>query len=147
MSKSSGKDEHYVIDLCDEVLGLSATRQHKFDFLLGDRGPKRPARRLPVDAYYKSLNLVIEYHERQHSEPVAHFDKQHILTVSGVHRGEQRRLYDERRRTKLPENGLQLVIFTCSEFSHHRNKRLKRESDTDRAVVRERLSSYLPKSV
>ena len=40
-------DEHYVIDLCDEVLGLKASRQHRFDFLKGDTGV-----RLPVDAYY-----------------------------------------------------------------------------------------------
>lgn len=38
-------DESYVIDLCDEVLGIKASRQHKFDFLTGDTG-----HRLPVDA-------------------------------------------------------------------------------------------------
>ena len=58
-------DESYVIDLCDELLGITASRQHRFEFLKGDAGTK-----LPVDAYYKPLNLVIEYREKQHSEQV-----------------------------------------------------------------------------
>ena len=58
-------DEYYVIDLCDEVLGRKAERQKRFDFLKGDKGHT-----LPVDAFYKDLNLVIEYYERQHTEEV-----------------------------------------------------------------------------
>ena len=48
-------DEYYVIELCNEVLGLKASQQHRFDFLVGDSGTK-----LPVDAYYEDLNLVVE---------------------------------------------------------------------------------------
>ena len=44
----SKRDESYVIDLCDLVLGLRAKRQHRFDFLRGDSG-----RSHPVDAYYE----------------------------------------------------------------------------------------------
>ena len=29
-------DEHYIINLCDDVLGEKASRQHSFDFLRGD---------------------------------------------------------------------------------------------------------------
>lgn len=81
----SNSDESYVIDLCDEILKQMAFRQHRFDFLRGDSGAK-----LPVDAYYPSLNLVIEFKERQHTEEVKLFDKRQ--TVSGVGRGEQRRI-------------------------------------------------------
>lgn len=35
-------------DLCDEILGAKASRQHTFDFLLGDG---IPGRHLPVDAF------------------------------------------------------------------------------------------------
>jgi hypothetical protein len=28
------KDQAYIVDLCDEVLGLAAKREHRFDFLL-----------------------------------------------------------------------------------------------------------------
>ncbi|WP_309751901.1 hypothetical protein [Novosphingobium sp.] len=45
---------------------------------------------LPVDAWYPELALVIEYRERQHSEAVKFFDQRE--TVSGVGRGEQRRI-------------------------------------------------------
>ena len=64
----SGSDEYYVIGLCNEALGMEAEQQYKFPFLLGDSG-----RALPVDAYYRELNLVIEYYERQHTEDVKFF--------------------------------------------------------------------------
>ena len=96
--KSSGRrndsDEYYVISLCNEALGIEGQQQYRLPFLLGDSGT-----RLPVDAYYSSLKLVIEYYERQHTESVKLFDKR--MTVSGVNRGEQRRIYDERRRVEL----------------------------------------------
>src|ERR1035437_3876932 len=57
------KDEHYVLDLCDKVLGLTSSRQHKFDFLLGDPNSSGVAVKLPVDSFYEELNLVIEYRE------------------------------------------------------------------------------------
>jgi hypothetical protein len=83
--------------------------------------------RLPVDAYYPDLRLVIEYHERQHSKPVRFFNKR--TTVSGVDRGEQRRIYDERRRDILPKHGIELVILDYSEFECSGRGRLLR---TDR---------------
>ncbi|MCZ2156834.1 MAG: hypothetical protein LC114_23550, partial [Bryobacterales bacterium] len=97
-----GSDEAYVIDLCDEILGQSALRQYRFPFLLGDGG-----KALPVDAYYPRLNLVVEYRERQHTESVKFFDRR--MTVSGVHRSEQRQLYDQRRRDILPKHGITLI--------------------------------------
>lgn len=72
---STKKDEHYVLDLCDKVLGHTSSRQHKFDFLRGDPNAKGIAVRLPVDAFYQDLNLAVEYHERQHTESVKFFDK------------------------------------------------------------------------
>jgi hypothetical protein len=93
ISKSKDSDENYVLNLCDEVLNQKGLRQHRFDFLRGDSGTK-----LPVDIYYPSLNLVIEYRETQHTNSVKHFDKPDVMTVSGVHRGEQRKIYDQRRR-------------------------------------------------
>ena len=78
-------DEHYIIDLCDEILRQNASRQHRFDFLRGDTGVP-----FPVDAYYPNLNLVIEYHESQHTQSTPFFDRKE--TVSGVSRSEQRRI-------------------------------------------------------
>lgn len=127
-------DEAYVINLCDEVLGLTASRQHHFDFLRGDAGTM-----LPVDAYYEKLKLVVEYYERQHTENVDFFDNKQ--TVSGVSRGEQRRKYDERRKTVLPQHGINLVIISYSDFGSA--KKLARNHDEDVKVVKEKLKNYL----
>jgi hypothetical protein len=102
------RDQDYVTNLCDEVLGERARREHRFDWLRGDSGEDGRARALPVDAFYPEHGLVVEYRERQHAEPVPHFDKPHVLTVSGVHRGEQRRIYDLRREREIPKHGLRL---------------------------------------
>jgi hypothetical protein len=132
---SLDKDEHYVLDLCDEVLNNTASRQHHFDFLLGDAGTK-----LPVDAYYASLNLVVEFREKQHTEEVKFFDKPNKMTVSGVHRGEQRKLYDERRRKVLPENGIKLVEISYTDFSYDNSKQIIRNREKDIKVVKDILT-------
>lgn len=124
-------DEAYVLDLCDEILRQKGSRQHKFDFLKGDSG-----RRLPVDAYYEELKIAIEYRERQHSEPVSHFDKPHKMTVSGVHRGEQRKIYDQRRRELLPQNDIRLIEIDYTLFEYDGRKRILRDGERDLEVVR-----------
>lgn len=61
-------------------------------------------------------------------------------TVSGVDYGEQRRLYDERKRLLIPKNGLRLVVIEKSAFVV-RSKRIVRDPARDIAVVREHLGS------
>lgn len=129
------RDEVYVLNLCDGVLHSPSERQHRFAFLLGDTG-----RKLPVDAYYPRLALVIEYHERQHSEAVPFFDRR--LTVSGVPRGLQRAIYDQRRRDVLPQHGIQLVEFSVKEFAHN-GRRLARCKVEDIEVIRRKLKPYV----
>jgi very-short-patch-repair endonuclease len=129
-------DEAYVIDLCDAILGETALRQHHFDWLLGDPGMKGTRRKLPVDAYYPEHKLIVEYHECQHDEPVAHFDKPHVLTVSGVHRGEQRRIYDERRTTEIPAHGLRLLVVRPHHLVCGSRGRLLRDHSADTKKLR-----------
>lgn len=140
LSAAAIRDEHYVLDLCDAVLGMKASRQHCFPFLAGD--PDRHGRQkpLPVDGFYPALGLVVEYHERQHRERVGFFDDK--PTVSGVSRGEQRRRYDERRADVLPRHGYSLVVLEVHEFAHDRAKRLLRLPQ-DEAIVRQRLQSFI----
>ncbi len=127
--RRENSDEYYVIGLCDEILGLKADHQHTFDFLRGDSG-----KLLNVDAYYEELNLVIEYCESQHTEATPFFDHNDRLTVSGVTRGEQRKIYDERRRTLLPQHGIKLVEIYYNDFGA--TKRLKRNPERDKDIVR-----------
>ena len=128
-------DETYVLDLCDAILRWPSERQKRFDFLLGDPGATGRQVRLPVDAYYPDLKLAIEYREIQHTEAITHFDKPWKVTVSGVHRGEQRRIYDERRRQVLPENGIKLVEISCADLPHDGRMRPKRDSTHDIPII------------
>ncbi len=129
------RDADYVLDLCDELLGERALREHRFAWLVGDPGRSGVRRRLPVDAYYPGHLLVVEYHERQHEERVVFFDKPEKLTVSGVGRREQRRRYDERRRTEIPAHGLRLVIVRWSDLDADARGRLRRNQAADRESV------------
>jgi len=138
--KSSGarsnSDEAYILDLCDEVLKLKGQRQYRFDFLTGDSGS-----RLPVDIYYPGLKLVIEYRERQHTEPVKFFDRR--LTVSGISRGEQRKKYDALRRKLLPKNGLKLIELGYDDFEHQSSKKLVRNKKVDLEVIKNKVKMDL----
>ena len=134
-------DEKYILDLCDVVLGTVASRQHKFDFLMGDPNHNGRRQRLPVDAYYPSFNLVIEYREKQHSEPIKIMDRR--ATISGCSRGEQRKRYDEFRRQVLPRHGITVIELDYSMFAHDRRKRLRRDRLADEATIRLKLGAFL----
>ncbi|WP_306368156.1 hypothetical protein [Nocardiopsis sp. CC223A] len=129
-------DEAYVIGLCDEVLGETGTRQHRFDWLLGDPGANGRRVRLPVDSYWPGRRLVVEYRELQHDRPMPHFDKPDKLTVSGVHRGEQRALYDRRRDTEIPAHDLRLVVIRPADLDADGRGRLRRNRESDLEAVR-----------
>jgi hypothetical protein len=98
-------DEKYILDICDRLLGMTALRQHKFGFLKGL--PSLKVAKLQVDAFYSAKNLVIEYHERQHTEDVAFFNRRAIsvttapdASVSSMIRILSSR--DQRRRRSTP---------------------------------------------
>lgn len=129
-------DEAYVIDLCDLVIGSSGLRQHRFPWLLGDPGKAGKRARLPVDAYYPDRGLVIEYRERQHDQSTPHFDHPERITVSGVHRGIQRAIYDGRREELLPQNGLELVVIKPGNLDANANGRLRRNHVQDLASLK-----------
>ena len=130
----TNSDEYYIIDLCNDILKQKASRQHKFDFLIGDTG-----RKLPVDAYYEKLKLVVEYYEYQHDSPVPLFDKK--ITVSGVSRDVQHRIYDQRRLDVLPKYGIDIVVLPYSDFGT--TKKLKRNVESDLKIISEKLRKYV----
>jgi hypothetical protein len=132
-------DEAYVLALCDEMLGEHGSRQHRFDWLRGDSGASGRRVRLPVDSFWAGYGLVVEYREVQHDRPVAHFDKPHRMTISGVHRGQQRALYDARRDEQIPAHGLHLVVIKPAELACDGRGRPRRVRDHDLDVITERL--------
>ncbi|MFC8441152.1 hypothetical protein ACFUJT_23675 [Streptomyces griseoincarnatus] len=140
MASRGDSDEAYVIGLCDRILGEPALTQHRFDWLLGDPGAGGRQVRLPVDAYWPGHRLVVEYRELQHDQPMPHFDKPDRLTVSGVHRGEQRALYDARRDTEIPAHGLRLVVVRPADLDADGRGRLRRSEEADLATLRKMLA-------
>jgi hypothetical protein len=143
-SSKSNRDEHYVIDLMDKIIGTEAIRQHTFDFLRGDATDGRQGKKLPVDSYYPELKLVVEYREVQHIKPVRFFDKPDKMTVSGVHRGEQRRIYDERRMKLIPENGLALLEIPYSIFNCDSQDRIIRDAESDLIKLKQYIITHNP---
>ena len=140
-SRRKDRDQDYVLDLCDEILGEVGSREHLFDWLRGDVGTEGVRRQLPVDAYYPDARVVIEYRERQHSEPVAFFDKPERMTVSGVYRGEQRKRYDELREREIPAHGLSLIMVSYRDLDTNRQGRLRRSATQDRMVLQRILET------
>jgi len=136
--KRDTSDEAYVIDLCDSILGECALRQHRFAWLRGDEG-RTGSRALPVDAYYPSAGVVVEYREIQHDGGVPFFDRR--ATLSGVGRGEQRRIYDERRDQLIPGEGLRLVVIKPTDLDSDRRGRLVRSLSADKEAVEKLLSA------
>lgn len=143
-NKRENSDEHYVIDLCDKILKKVGHRQHRFDFLLGDPGKSGKQTTLPVDVYYPELNLVIEYKEYQHNNAISFFDKPDKLTLSGVSRGEQRRIYDQRRVEVLPEHGIKLIEIPFDLFDCDCKQRIKRNQEGDLKTVIECIKKIYP---
>jgi hypothetical protein len=135
-------DEQYVIDTCDEILIFNARRQYRFDFLIGLPSLKTNRRaKLPVDAFYPEINLVVEYRERQHTEPVAFWDTK--PTACGLQRGEQRKQYDELRRVVLKDRGYHLVEIDFFDLAHDARKRLIRDIARDKVAIRAKLAKFL----
>ncbi|GHB88278.1 hypothetical protein GCM10010306_099080 [Streptomyces umbrinus] len=135
MSARDESDEAYMVDLCNQALGETALTQHKFDWLLGDPGAGGRQAKLPVDAYWPGHQLVVEYRELQHDQSMPHFDKPD-LTVSGVHRGEQRALHDARRDVEIPAHGLRLVVIHPADLDADSRGRLRRNREADLGALR-----------
>ncbi len=75
---------------------------------------------------------MVEYHERQHSEPVPFFDNK--VTSTGMLRGAQRKLYDARKAALIPHHGLTLLVIDYRDFFHKKGK-IVRDPARDREIV------------
>lgn len=132
--------QQYVTNLLEDLMG-PAEIEKRFDWARGDsRDPNRRGVPLPFDAVWEGRKLIVEIDERQHGESVGFFDKPDVMTVSGVHRGEQRRLYDERKVRLARDHGYTVVRIPASAISMH-GRSLARNRDVDRPVIVEILRS------
>ncbi len=123
-----------------ELLGPGEAEK-RFDWCRGDcRDPAPRGRTLPFDAVWESRKLIVEFDERQHGEPVDFFDKPQRIIVSGVHRGEQRRLYDERKVRLALAHGY-TVIRVPANFLVWRGRRLAKDRSADLVTLRGLISA------
>lgn len=133
-------DESYVIDLCDTILKRKAERQKRFDFLLGDlHKDGKTKTKLPVDAYYAGLKLVVEFTEVQPKKPAHQLIKRETKMASGPNRAAQKKIYDKRRAEVLPKNDIQLVVIPHNIFKYNDQHKIIRNTEKDLKTVMEVL--------
>jgi hypothetical protein len=133
-------DEKYVLDLIADILNEEYEWQKRFSSLLGDPGKAGYRAKLPVDAYFPKSNLIVEYREKQHSQPVKIMDSR--MTVSGVNRGKQRRIYDLRKEEWAANNNIHFLVVEYYDLAHKKNGRLIRSTDEDKKVIKKLLEKY-----
>lgn len=140
MPPRTESDEKYVLDLVAEILAEPGYLwQHRFPTLLGDAGQSGKRHPLPVDGYFPRHQLIVEYWEKQHSASVPIMDQG--MTVSGVSRAHQRRLYDQRRQLWAKANGLRFVVLDYRGFETDDQGRLIRAPARDRQIVADALQA------
>lgn len=138
--KKENSDEYYLVGLCNELLNEKALHQHTFKYLLGDFHRDGETRtRLPLDAFYVKLNLVLELYEKGDETSA---DSQ-VITVSNVKRSEQRKKYAQRKRDFLKEKGIDLVEMDYDEFECNEEHRLVRNKEADVKLLKEILKDIL----
>lgn len=136
-------DEYYILDLCDEILNEKASRQHTFDFLVGDvHQDGRTRTKLPLDGYYYGLNLAIEYSEKQDSED-SKVDNPDKMTISGVSRAEQRKIYNRRKREVLRKKEINFIEIKYKEFDVDDQGKICKNKDRDIKILKKILKKFL----
>lgn len=122
----------YVIDLLAEILGEQPEREKRFRWALGDMSAKTGRRvQLPFDGFWARHSLLVEVDEDQHRRSVAFWDKPSVATVSGVFRGEQRAIYDARKRTAARDAGYTVLEIPWERRPLPRN----RDREADRRLL------------
>lgn len=142
IKKRELSDEYYILNMCDLILEEKASRQHTFPFILGDFHKDKISRtKLPLDAFYKKLNLVIEYREKQETEEGA--DDTEVKTVSGVSRSEQRKIYNLRRKEGLLRKSINLIEINYYAFEYDSEMLIVRDKEKDTEILKDLLKEYL----
>jgi hypothetical protein len=128
---AESSDEFYLVDLCDELLKQKASRKHTFDTLVGRLHKKGKTRtKLPLDAYYEDLKLVIEFFEKKETEET-------------TDREAQRKFYDQRKKTALEKKEIQLIDVNYALFECGENDRLVRDKASDCRVLKDLLKDFI----
>jgi len=124
-------DEFYLVNLCDELLKEKASRKHTFDTLVGKLHKKGKTRtKLPLDAYYEGLKLVIEFFEKKDTD-------------ESSEREAQRKFYDQRKKDVLVKKEIRLIEINYALFECNEEDRLVRNKENDCRVLKGILSDFI----
>lgn len=143
------KDVNYVIDLCDEIIGENANRHKRFWFLLGELHKDEKTRtRLPISAFYESLNLVVDFREvyvPNKDAEVKHVEKDEDskYVAGGLSRSELRKIYEQRKADLIPKHKINYVVISNTDFTCDKQNKIIRNKESDIKVISEILKEYI----
>lgn len=98
-----------MIAILEEALGEPAEPQKRFPWALGDPDAAGHSVQPPFDAVWEARRLIVEVDEDRHRVSYPFWDNPDRLAVSGVPRGQQRHIYDERKRSAARVRGYVVV--------------------------------------
>lgn len=129
-------DEYYLVNLCDELLEQKASRKHTFDTLVGSLHKRGKGRtKLPLDAYYKDLKLVIEFlKEPKEGEDVDETEQARRYQI---------KRYDERKKKAILKKELKLVEIKYAAFDCDETGKLIRNQEKDQKILKGMLKEYI----
>lgn len=127
-------DEFYLVTLCDELLEQKASRKHKFDTVVGNLHKRGKGRtKLPLDAYYKDLKLVIEFFRKNDD----------VLDESEQARITQIKRYGALKKKAILKKNLRLIEINYASFKHDETNKLIRNTAHDMLVLKDLLKDFL----
>ena len=137
--KHEASDEYYILGLCDDVLKIKSSRQHRFRFLVGYLHKDKQTRTmLPLDAFYEKHSLVIEFDPKRFEE--GEDEKLDRKTNSGVSRRKQREVYDARKKDVLSDRGIEMLRIPYSAFNIDEDGKIIREEEGDLKIIKDFIS-------
>lgn len=100
--KNLNPSEKYVLGVISELTGVKYQSQMKWEWLVSKKGNK-----LPVDGFYKDLNLVVEFDGSQHRRPV--------VNMGGLEKFKSQIENDLIRDIEIPKHGIKLIRIGSNE--------------------------------
>ncbi len=129
-------DEYYLVNLCDELLKQKASRKHTFDTLVGNLHKRGKGRtKLPLDAYYEDLKLVLEFFEK--NEATDELDEKEQARKAQI------KYYDELKKKAILKKKLRLIAINYAVFECNDANKLIRNTENDTLVLKDILKDFI----
>jgi hypothetical protein len=129
-------DEYYLVNLCDELLKQKASRKHTFDTLVGNLHKRGKGRtKLPLDAYYEDLKLVLEFFEK--NETTDELDEKEQARKAQI------KYYNELKKKAILNKKLRLIEINYALFECNDANKLVRNTENDTLVLKGVLKDFI----